>query len=226
MSQYPPPNVHSAGPPEYGQPNFAQSAPSPAATGPINPYAPPAAPLGSEAAWGPPGKIPDGVWRQGNLLVMHKRAQLPPICVKSNHPSTQWLKRKLSWHEPWIAVTILAGLLVYVILALILTKRATIHIGLTDEWVARRRTRMITCWVLGLAFLAMIPLGIALAANTDQLGWLFMMLIGFVGSLIVLVAGQYLVSLVTPQRINDDYVWLKGVNREFLNRLPEFPYRV
>jgi hypothetical protein len=170
--------------------------------------------------------IPGGVWRQGRLLVMHKRAQLPPICIKSNQPSSQWLKRNLAWHEPWIVITVLAGLLIYVILALILTKRATIYIGLTEEWAARRRTRMIVCWLLGLAFLGMIPAGIALFVNTNQPGWMLLMVVGFIGSLVVLVVAQYLVGLVSPQRISDEYVWLKGVNQEFLDRLPEFPYRV
>jgi hypothetical protein len=207
---------------QYSTPHHQSTAPAEA----INPYAPPALPVGYQAAWGPTEKIPDGVWRQGNLLVMHKRAQLPPICIKSNQPSSQWLKRKLAWHEPWIVVTVLAGLLIYVILALILTKRATIYIGLSDEWMARRKSRMICCWIPGLTFLALMPLGIAMTVTTDQGGWLLVMLVGFIGALIVLVAGQSLVGLVNPQRISDDYVWLKGVNREYLNRLPVFPYRV
>jgi hypothetical protein len=219
-----PSNTPAFGPPPYGAENYAQGT-RPSAE-PINPYAPPAVPQGYQAAWGDLDKIPGGVWRQGRLLVMHKRAQLPAICVKSNQPSSQWLQRKLSWHEPWISVTILAGVLVYVILAVILTKRATIHIGLTDEWVTRRRTRMIVCWVVGLAFLALIPAAFGLAAATEQEGWLILLLVGFIGSLTALIAGQSLVSMVTPQRITDDYVWLKGANREFLNRLPEFPYRV
>jgi len=192
----------------------------------VNPYAPPAAVHPAAQAWGPPGAIPDGVWRQGKLLVVHKRAQLPAICVKSNQPATQWLKRKLSWHEPWIAITVVAGLLLYVILAMILTQRATVYIGLSDEWMARRRKRMIVCWIVGLAFLALIPVAFGLANVTDQDGWLLLILVGFIGALIVLIAGQTLVSMVTPQRINNDYVWLKGASPEFLNRLPEFPYRV
>jgi uncharacterized membrane protein YeaQ/YmgE (transglycosylase-associated protein family) len=85
---------------------------------------------------------------------------------------------------------------------------------------------MIVCWLLGLAFLGMIPAGIALFVNTNQPGWMLLMVVGFIGSLVVLVVAQYLVGLVSPQRISDEYVWLKGVNQEFLDRLPEFPYRV
>ena len=196
------------------------------ASGPLNPYAPPAAAtVASPFAHGA-NVIPDGVWRQGNLLVVHKRAQLPPVCLKSNQPATQWLKRNLSWHPPWIAITILAGLLVYVILALVLTKRATIHIGLTDEWMGRRKTRLIVCWLLGLGCLAMFPLSIALSATTQNESWLLLMLPALLGGLIVLVAAQLLVGLVAPQRITDDYVWLKGVHPGVLDRLPVFPYRV
>src|SRR5690349_19000028 len=97
----------------------------------INPYAAPQV-VNAEVVPGPtPVQGFPGLWRQGNVLVMHKQAPLPPICLKSGLPATQWLRRNLQWHEPWLALTILAGVLVYVIIALIMTKRATILIGLT-----------------------------------------------------------------------------------------------
>ena len=85
---------------------------------PINPYAAPAA-----AA---PGVLPHqqpafaGLWRQSNVLVMHKNAPLPPICLMSNEPSTQWLKRKLRWHQPWLFLLVLVNLLIYAIVASIM----------------------------------------------------------------------------------------------------------
>src|SRR3954462_6429467 len=97
-----------------------------------NPYAAPALP----AQYMPPQQPGlEGLWRQGNTLVMHKLAPLPPICIKSNQYATQWLKRNLQWHTSWIALTILISPLIYIIVALIMTKRATISIPLTDEWI-------------------------------------------------------------------------------------------
>src|SRR5262245_2627535 len=113
--------------------------PNPFADQPINPYAPPVIPAQYIA---PQQAGLEGLWRRGNTLIMHKQAPLPPICVKSNQYATQWLKRNLQWHNPWIALTLLISPLIYIIVALIVTKRATINIGLTDEWMHRRRMRM------------------------------------------------------------------------------------
>src|SRR5687768_6974211 len=65
-----------------------------------NPYAAPQQPdLYSQSV---PNKISPyaGLWREGNVMVMHKLAPLPDICLKSNQPAVGRLKRKLSWHHP------------------------------------------------------------------------------------------------------------------------------
>lgn len=76
-----------------------------------------------------------GLWRKGNILVMHKNVQLPDRCVKSNAPTNRRLKRNLSWHHPAVFLSILISPLIYIILALILRKTANIYIGLSDEHV-------------------------------------------------------------------------------------------
>lgn len=191
-----------------------------------NPYAAPQQP--GLYAQPTPSKISPyaGLWREGSVLVMHKLAPLPDICLKSNQPAVGRLKRNLSWHHPAIALTILLGLLVYVVLAIVLTKRATIHIALTDEWLARRQRRMIFAWATGLICVALLVGGIVLAAQTNDGGYIFLTLIGFVGGLIVLIAGQSALAMVTPKRMTDEYIWLKGVHPEFLDRLEVWPYRI
>ena len=197
----------------------------PFADQPVNPYAAP-----QQTGYFPQAPVKPhpfaGLWREGNILVMHKLAPLPDNCVKSNEPATRRLTRKLSWHHPAIALTILIGVLIYVILAVILTKRATIQLPLTEEWFARRQRRMLYSWVVGLVCLALLAGGIVLAANADEPGYLLLTLIGFVGGLIALVAGQAAVGLVSPKRMTDEYIWLKGVHPEFLNRLEPWPYRI
>jgi hypothetical protein len=189
---------------------------------PVNPYAPPVIP----AQLMPPQQPGlEGLWRQGNTLVMHKMAQLPPICIKSNQYATQWLKRNLQWHNPWVALTFLISPLIYIIVAMIVTKRATIHIGLTDEWFARRRTRMLIAWGIGLSSFALFALGIWLLSNQpgDALG-VIPIVLSVIFLIVAIAYGQYACRLVYPQRIDDSYVWLKGVNSGFLDRLPVWPY--
>lgn len=185
----------------------------------FNPYASPQVAQPYEVK---PANYQGGIWRQGNVLVMHQRAQLPPICVKSGAPSTTWLKRDLSWHHPLAYLGLLAGLIPFVIIALIMTKRATIHIGLSEQWVARRKQWMLIGWGVGLSGLAMIVGGIVLMANEMEWGGLGMPLGFFVG-LGGLIAGNFGAAMVTPKKIDDNYVWLKGVHRDVLNMFPEWP---
>ncbi len=211
--------------PGYPQPGFQQAS-NPFSDQMPNPYAAPHP--GGYFQQGSPQKPAAfaGLWRQGNVLVMHKMAPLPDICLKSNQPANRRLTRNLSWHHPAIALTILAGLLIYVILAIILTKRATIQLPLTDEWFARRQRRMLYSWGVGLACLGLIVGGVVLTAQLDQPEYLLLMLFGIFAGLFTLVFGQMAVGLVSPKPITDEYIWLKGVHPDFLNRLDPWPYNI
>jgi hypothetical protein len=192
---------------------------STSASEPVNPYASPQIAGGYSPVPFQPGF--DGLWRMGNVLVMHKHATLPPICVKSGQPATQWLARKLIWHPPWIALTVLIAIPVYIVIALIMTKRATIVIGLTDEWAARRRTRSVIAVGALLTGVAMVVTAFVLGSQNDI--WFVLLLPGIVTGLAAAIYGQYACRLVWPQRITDQYVWLKGVHPNFLEHLPPWP---
>jgi len=190
----------------------------------VNPYAAP-----QEVGYAPaPGLGDDpwaGLWRQGNVLVMHRTARLPDVCVKSNQPATRRLMRKLSWHHPALALSVLIAVPLYLVLALVFTKRATIEIGLTEEWFARRRRRLLFTWIIVLlavvlffgALLTMGPAsgpapGVALALS------ILLFLAG-------IIYGNFACRMVWPQRITDQYIFLRGVSREFLDRLEPFTWR-
>ena len=195
------------------------------ASEPLNPYAAPQiaggyAPVPFESGF-------DGLWRQGNVLVMHKQAPLPPICLKSGQPATQWLRRKLIWHPPWVALTVLIAIPVYIVVALILTKRATIVIGLTEEWAARRWRRILIAVGLFVTGVAMVVAAFWLGSQGGESEvWFVLLPPGIVCALAAAAYGQYACRLVWPQRITDQYVWLKGVHPSFLEHLPPWPYGV
>jgi hypothetical protein len=190
----------------------------------VNPYEAPRE-VGYQPLSAPPGFA--GLWRQGNVLVMHKLAPLPNVCLKSNQPATGRLKRSLSWHHPAIYLLILLHLLIYIVVALIVRKTATIQIGLSDEWFARRRRRMLTAWAL--IFLS-IGLFIGGAFHIDGAnGEVWPALLMIFSIVLLLGAAIYgLVScrMVWPQRMTGDYIWLKGVNAEFLNRLEPWQWNL
>jgi hypothetical protein len=169
-----------------------------------------------------------GLYRKGNQLVMHKEASLPARCVKSNQPvEGRRLKRKLTWFHPLIYLSLLAGVVILLILVLVLQKRATIYIGLSQEWWRKRRRALWAGWIIGLLGLGMMIGSIAiLAASNGEQGWAGA---GIALGLIVLLGGGIYGSaasrMVTPVRITDTHVWLKGVHPDFLADLPPWPYR-
>lgn len=192
------------------------SQPFPPQYGTANPYASPVLQDPRVMPAYPQPPVSAGVWRQGRVLVMHKKAVLPDICVKSNQPASRKLKRNLSWHHPLIALSIFAGLLIYLILAAVLTQRAKIHIGLSEEWFARRRMRM---WIWGLATLAAIPLGILAGMAAEDLMPL-MVFFGFLGCIVAAIGLLLSTRMVYPKKIEGDYVWVKGCHPDFVARFP------
>jgi len=187
----------------------------------MNPYAPPTMPQPMAYAQQP--GYQGGVWRQGNALVMHKMAHLPPICVKSGQPSTVWLKRNLSWHHPLCYLGLIGGLIPFVVIALIMTKKASIQVGLTEEWAAKRRSWMAIAWGTALLGLLVLIGSIAILANTEQGIFGFGIVAGIAMMLTGAILGIVNCSIVRPKKIDDTYVWLNGVNREVLAMFPELP---
>lgn len=192
----------------------------------FNPYAPPQAPPPVQFQPYPnQGYDPTfGLWRQGNILVMHKNAPLPDVCVKSNQPANgRTLKRNLRWHHPLAYLALLGNLLIYIIVAAILTKSATIQIGLSEPWFARRRRTIILSWSLVLLSVGLFVGGITQVDAQNGVGPI-LMLVGvclFFGSTIY---GLVAARLVSPKKITDTHVWLKGVHPDYLAKLPHWPY--
>jgi hypothetical protein len=159
----------------------------------------------------------DGVWRKGETLVMHKNAALPDRCIKCNAPTHgSSLKRKLSWHHPAWVLLIFGGLLVYLIAIQFIRKRATVHIGLCKAHLKKYHTSIaVRSIVFSLGFLCII-MGISLGSAYYALAGVALIIAGMVYSLVAVPAVQ-----VT--RMDDYYIWLKRINREYLAELPQLP---
>ena len=193
-----------------------------------NPFASPAEPAKIQAAVR--SNTMEGLWRDGNVLVMHKEAQLPNLCVKSGAiADEEGIRRRLQWHPPWIAFTILAGLLVYVILALVMTKRATITIPLCADEKQKRRSWLAVNWIIGLGGLA-ITLGciggfavINRPSGELSIALMIGIVVGIIGMLAALVIGQIVARILKPTKITDTHLWLKGVHESILSQLPPIP---
>ncbi len=154
------------------------------------------------------------VWRNKSRLVMTKQAQLPDRCIKCNAPTHQRLNRNLRWHHPALYILVAGGLLFYVILALVLSKTARIQVGLCETHsAARKRNILITC-VLVLSSFASFYFAVAV----DE-PMLFL-----IGAALLLASAIYgvVTRFVAPEKIDDQFVWLTGVNQEYLSQFPEW----
>jgi hypothetical protein len=153
------------------------------------------------------------IWRSNSALVMSKRALLPQRCVKCNAPTRQTLKRNLRWHHPAIYVSILGSLLLYLILKMVLSKSATVHVGLCETHLAARKRDIIISWFLVLMSFA----SFYFASVIEDMNLVFVGAILFLGGVIY---GIVRTKIVAPKKIDDHYVWLIGVNDTYLQQFP------
>lgn len=159
------------------------------------------------------------IWRDRSILVMTKQALLPNRCIKCNEPTGERLKRKLTWHHPAIYLTILASILVYAVIAMVLRKTATINVGFCEEHLAKRHRHLMITWALGIAGVLSFPFGGALEdVNTIVIG---ILLLGAAA-----IYGIVTLRVVVPTKIDDHFVWIKGINSEYLQEFPQWQGRV
>jgi len=162
-------------------------------------------------AWGP-------FWQANGYLCAIDGAVLPPRCVKCNGTDrVTMVKKQYSWHPPWVYALIRAGLLIYIILALVLQKRVTVTFGVCAKHRAKRRNAILIGWLSFLQIFVLI--GCAIAFDN---GWLI--LIGFVLFVAGVIYGTVASPILKPGYMNDyKMARLKGACPEFIASLPPGP---
>lgn len=190
----------------------------------VNPYA---APNVAETYVGPAINTDwNGLWRDNKDLVMHREARLPAICVKTGVPVTNGkVRRKLSWHTPWIALAILVNVLIYIILAVALTKRATIDIPLAPERIAQRKSRLLACWIAGFGSIIalLVCIGVIVEARNPSAVWMLGIFASIITLVVALVFGQVTARILRTTKITKTHIWLRGVHENILEQLPPLP---
>ena len=156
------------------------------------------------------------LWRQGQTLVMGQDAELPDRCVKCNAPANGGkLRRNLYWHHPALYLLIFLNLLIYLIVALIVRKRAKISVGTCEKHRSSRARAIAAAWIM-----VVVGIGMTVAGFSAPIGWL-----AFVGILVILagaIYGAVRSRIVTARRIDKEHVWLNGVCGPYLEDLPDW----
>jgi hypothetical protein len=179
----------------------------------FNPYAPPKASL-------------DGMdirlWRVGKIIIMPKESDFPDRCVKCAEPTTWRLERKLSWHPSGWYLLLLLNILLYVIVAMCIRKNAKISVPLCERHRRKRRNAILGAW--GLVLLAFMTMFSAAAINSaSPIPPEAVIIVGVVILVGAIILGMVGSQTLTPERIDDENVWLKGAGHEFLDELPTSP---
>jgi hypothetical protein len=157
---------------------------------------------------------------------MRKNAQLPDRCVKSNEPAAEKLQRKLTWvpkGKQSLYLIAFGALLAHFLLKSH-TQKATIHVGLSEKWIRKRRRAIILGWTLPIFGILLIIASAIFFSGTRNDGPPISFFVGIIMFLGGILYGTNASKIVTPERITDRFIWLKGVHRDYLAELPEFPY--
>ena len=105
------------------------------------------------------------------------------------------------------------------IVALIIRKTAKIQVPLCDRHVSKRWKMIGAAWFLCLGGLALAIVGGS--SSTTQEMSSACAVIGIVTFLVGLVVSAILSQLIVVKKIDNHLIWLKKINRSFLNELQE-----
>jgi hypothetical protein len=117
----------------------------------LDPFAPPQSNVDGRPSDGSTGAF--FAQRIGNDLMIEKRAPLPPLCVKcARREGLIRREHEFTWTPKWVLLSILFGVLPYVILANTARRRGELKLPLCHE--CDRRWRVANAW-FGLSVLWM-----------------------------------------------------------------------
>lgn len=154
-------------------------------------------------------------YREGKLLVVPAGSSIPPNCVKCGTPTSDKLRMKFHWHSSWLYLLIFAGLIIYLIVALIVQKKVNLEVPFCSAHRSCRTRMNITGAGL---LIASVPASFVLAALDVDGGWiaLIAVVLAFSGLVVLALVG----SSFCPVYIDESYATFKGAGEQFLVTLP------
>jgi len=187
---------------------------------PDNPYA---APTAEEPP--PPlavGRIGPFYFTDGRFLIVRDGAELPTVCPVSNRPVDQdgWRnKTQISYTPPWVFLLILVNVIILLIVALAIQKKAKITYSLAPDiraGIVRKRS-------IGAALLILsagcFVVGFNYLDRSDHAGILMLL------ALLLLIASLVFFVIANPMKAlkcKDGWFKIKGCSSEFLSTLPTY----
>lgn len=173
----------------------------------VNPYAAPLTDSPPNAANEEDGRSGD-VWRDGKLLVMRHGAVLPDRCVKCNAPAAgERLKKTLIWRTLWSWRM----------------RTTEIEFGVCRRHRVREKVAKTVAtsllYVIWMWFAAVLIVrlcaGVGAQAEFILGAWM-------IAAIATAAIAFFAASMAFVHKIDDNYVWLRRVDRDYLAELPPF----
>jgi hypothetical protein len=156
-----------------------------------------------------------GVIRQGKLLVKGLYDVLPDRCVKCNAPGDgKRFQKTMVWIHPWAYVGLPFGVLPFFILYFMFRKTARVDFNICKAHVQKRNKAILLTLLLLFSGVALIIFGSAV--SSDLMVW-----VGGLGIIASIVYAVIALPLISPAKITDKHVWLRGAGKEYLHSLAE-----
>jgi hypothetical protein len=157
-----------------------------------------------------------------------KNRLLPPVCLKCGAEAVVERRKKFSWHPPWVAALLLLGLLPYVVVAIVLTKRMAVTVPFCEEHKGHWSRRTWFIWggfslffILGVGAFILAMTQAARPQDRDQMvGWICGATI-IAGVIWLIVAGIVQATGIRPTEITDKTITLTHVSPDFVAALKE-----
>ena len=152
---------------------------------------------------------------------------LPPVCVVTGEPTTDFKRHTFRWTPPWVGILILAGLLPYLIVALITRKDITFDIPIASRKKGHWLWRQLFAVFGVLGCIGLVIVGIALSNQPGGVNQgpdigLYTAAAAGVGLVFVLAVALFLqFTSVRPKEITDRDITLVGVHENFIVALEE-----
>ena len=204
-----PPPPYQAAPPPYMNAPYGQAAYQ------ASPYAPPYTNAPPPYA----SQINVSVWRRREHIIMYRDSDLPDYCVKCNAPVVENDKhrQRFYWHNPALYLLLISPI-IYAIVAVIVSRRTTLYVGLCQQHRKTRSNALIAGWATGLG--GLFSMFFSFSMNFTGFG-MFCMMLMVIGPIICAFIAQSL----RVTEMDDKYIWLKGASEEFLASLPAWEGR-
>ncbi len=177
----------------------------------FNPYAPPSSDIEGKSAADTAELVVSG-----RDVLTPDGLTWPDRCVVCGAPAIGYRQTlKLFWHHPAVYLTLMFNIIIYAIVAALVRRRATVHVGVCDVHRRRRRNGFLVGWLGLLTGIAMM-----IGAGTGLLPGMEGTLI-VVGALLAVtcpIVALFMCRLVTVVTIKDGRARLR-VGKPFLEYL-------